>query len=109
MGLVASQHRLINLVARKNNLEFVGQQINQERTSLAYQESNLFTSNTNLTPNSDDSLRIQSKISALQAQDKTLELQLRNIDTQQQAVSTELQSLNKVIEKSIEFIYKGLA
>ena len=35
MGLAASQARFLNLTARKTNLEYEGQQINQQRTTLA--------------------------------------------------------------------------
>ena len=43
MGLSASQTRFLNLTARKSNVEFQGQQINQARTELANQSSALFT------------------------------------------------------------------
>ena len=42
MGLAASQVRFLNLTARKNNLEFEGQQINQQRTTLANQSANYY-------------------------------------------------------------------
>ena len=35
MGLAASQARFLTLTARKSNIEFQGQQINQQRTVLA--------------------------------------------------------------------------
>ena len=34
MGLAASQARFLGLTARKSNVEFQGQQINQARTAL---------------------------------------------------------------------------
>ena len=37
MGLAASQARLLSLQARQSNLEYQGQQINQERTILSQQ------------------------------------------------------------------------
>ena len=42
MGMAASQARYIELTARKNNVEYEGQQINQERTNLANESSGLF-------------------------------------------------------------------
>lgn len=39
MGIAASQARMLMLTARKSNIEFQGQQINQERTTLANQTS----------------------------------------------------------------------
>ena len=37
MGMAASQARFLGLTARKNNVEFEGQQINQQRTALSNQ------------------------------------------------------------------------
>lgn len=42
MGLAASQARWISLAARKSNVEYEGQQINQARTALANQSSELW-------------------------------------------------------------------
>ena len=42
MGMAASQARFLGLTARKNNTEYEGQQINQQRTSLANQSAGLF-------------------------------------------------------------------
>ncbi len=43
MGLSASQTRYLSLTARKSNVEYQGQQINQARTALANQSSELYT------------------------------------------------------------------
>lgn len=43
MGLAASQTRFLTLTARKSNIEFQGQQINQQRTVLANQSSDLYS------------------------------------------------------------------
>ena len=42
MGMAASQARYIALTARKSNVEYEGQQINQARLALANQSANLF-------------------------------------------------------------------
>ena len=42
MGMAASQARFLGLTARKTNVEFQGQQINQARTSLANESANLY-------------------------------------------------------------------
>ena len=42
MGMAASQARFLGLTARKVNVEFQGQQINQARTSLANETANLY-------------------------------------------------------------------
>ena len=42
MGLAASQARFLNLTARKTNIEYEGQQINQQRTTLANESANYY-------------------------------------------------------------------
>ena len=44
MGMAATQARLISLKARMSNVEYQGQQINQERTILSQQATDLYTS-----------------------------------------------------------------
>lgn len=43
MGMATSQARFLGLTARKNNVEYEGQQINQQRTSLSNQSANYYT------------------------------------------------------------------
>ena len=43
MGMAASQARFLGLTARKTNLEYEGQQINQQRTALSNQSANYYT------------------------------------------------------------------
>ena len=42
MGMAASQARFLGLTARKSNTEYEGQQINQQRTTLANQSTNYY-------------------------------------------------------------------
>ncbi len=42
MGMAASQARYLGLTARKTNVEYEGQQVNQQRTALANQSAGLF-------------------------------------------------------------------
>ena len=42
MGMAASQARYLGLTARKTNVEYEGQQVNQARVALANQSANLF-------------------------------------------------------------------
>ena len=44
MGMAATQARLLSLQARMSNVEYQGQQINQERTILSQQATDLYTS-----------------------------------------------------------------
>lgn len=109
MGLASSQGRLLTLVARKNDLELTGQQINQSRLQLANIQNDLFNTATTLEPDSNEAIQIQLRINAMQSLDKALELQLRRVDTQQQAVQTEIDSVKKVIDKNIELTFKTFA
>lgn len=42
MGIAASQARYLSLTARKSNVEFQGQQVNQARTNLANESANIY-------------------------------------------------------------------
>ena len=48
MGMAASQARYLGLTARKTNVEYEGQQINQARTALANQSANLWNNMLNM-------------------------------------------------------------
>ncbi|MEM0952119.1 MAG: hypothetical protein AAGI66_08270 [Cyanobacteria bacterium P01_H01_bin.74] len=106
MGLAASQARFLALTARKSDLEFTGQQINQSRLQLANITGDLFTVVSNLEPDSPEAVQVQIRISALQSLDQSLELQLRRVDTQQEAVQTEIEAVQKVIDKNIASTFK---
>ena len=43
MGLAATQTRFLSLTARKSNIEYQGQQINQQRTVLSNKSANLYS------------------------------------------------------------------
>ena len=43
MGMAASQARFLGLTARKTNVEYEGQQINQQRTALSNQSASYYT------------------------------------------------------------------
>lgn len=49
MGMAASQARYLELTARKSNVEFEGQQINQQRTALANESAGIFSQMMGLT------------------------------------------------------------
>jgi hypothetical protein len=50
--------------------------------------------------------RINKKTEELQEQDRALELQLNQLDTEQLAVKTEMESISKVIEETIDSVFK---
>lgn len=125
MGLAASQARYVMLTAKKSNLEFTGQQINQERTILSDQTQDLYDA-VLLLDTPDPALvetdpaayqaqqdayeseynQINAEIETYQQQDRQLEINLRNVDTSQQAVQTEIEAVQKVIDKNIEQTFK---
>ena len=109
MGLAASQSRYLLLTARKSDLELTGQQINQSRLQLANVTNDLFNVATTLDPDSDEAIQIQLRINSLQSLDQALEIKLRRVDTQQQAVQTEIEAVRKVIDKSIDLVFKTFA
>ena len=43
MGMAASQARFLGLTARKSNVEFEGQQVNQQRTALSNQSASYYS------------------------------------------------------------------
>ena len=43
MGLAASQARFLGITARKSNIEYEGQQVNQQRTALAEEVNALYS------------------------------------------------------------------
>lgn len=62
MGMSASQARFLSLTARKTNVEYEGQQINQQRTTLSNESSNYYSQLTSMTvptpPSSSDFTKI---------------------------------------------------
>ena len=50
--------------------------------------------------------KINKETEKLQAQDRTLEIKLAQLDTEQNALSTEMDSVSKVIEDTIESVFK---
>ena len=63
MGMAASQARFLSLTARKTNIEYEGQQINEQRTVLSNQSASLYNQMLTLSvptpPNSQDFTKIQ--------------------------------------------------
>ena len=63
MGMAASQARFLSLTARKSNIEYEGQQINEQRTVLANKSASLYNQMLTLSvptpPNSQDFTKIQ--------------------------------------------------
>ena len=62
MGMAAAQARFLGLTARKSNVEFEGQQINQQRTTLSNQSASYYSELCNMTvptpPSVDDYTKV---------------------------------------------------
>ncbi len=63
MGMSASQARFLSLTARKNNVEFEGQQINQQRTTLSNQSGSYYSELCNMVVPTPPSVDDYTKIS----------------------------------------------
>ena len=63
MGMSASQARFLSLTARKNNVEFEGQQINQQRTTLSNQSASYYSELCNMTVPTPPSVDDYTKVS----------------------------------------------
>lgn len=63
MGMSASQARFLSLTARKNNVEFEGQQINQQRTTLSNQSANYYSELCNMVVPTPPSVDDYTKVS----------------------------------------------
>ncbi len=118
MGLAASQARFLSLTARKSDIEFKGQQLNQARTINAHEMEMLINQMRNAAGvDGEEGLlidpglyeEIELELEAKHIIDRNLELELKNVDTQHQAVSTEVDAVNKVIDKNIDMTFKTFA
>ena len=63
MGMSASQARFLSLTARKNNVEFQGQQINQQRTTLSNESSSYYSELCNMVVPTPPSVDDYTKVS----------------------------------------------
>ena len=133
MGLAASQSRFLSLTARKSNVEYNGQQVNQQRMILSSVEQNYATAMTALmnttdfsgftvnqttgklvTNGGDAAISAQynalvDQIGAIHNQDKALEQNLKDIDTMHNEIQTEIDAVKKVIDKNIDATFKTFA
>lgn len=114
MGLAASQMRFLSLTSRKSDIEFKGQQINQERTQNAHGMETLVEQMQAISP---EQLLvdpyaydvIEAQLEVLHAIDRGLEMDLKNVDTQHNEVQTEIDAVKKVIDKNIDMTFKTFA
>lgn len=123
MGLAASQGRFLLLTARKGDLEFQGQQINNQRMTLSEQLSQIQQAIVALSVPDVSSTNYESekvvydaklaqeeaKAEVLHMDDRRLEIFLKEVDTQHNEVQTEIDGVKKVIEKNIESTFKTFA
>lgn len=109
MGLAASQARLMMLVARKSDLEYQLQAINNQRMHLANLVGNLsmqMANNFDTGSTSAQNQANQAKLLGIQQIDKVFEMQAQRINTQHEAVQTEIAAVQKVIQRNIQMSFK---
>ncbi|MFN7311075.1 MAG: hypothetical protein ACK5T0_06865 [Vampirovibrionales bacterium] len=106
MGLSATQGRYVSLKAQAIDVEMTSQQIANERLRLTNQTNELFNLNSNLDPNSDDSLKLNLKLQSIVNIEKSLTLQQTRLDTYYKAITTEIESLKKIVDKRAENLFK---
>ena len=116
MGLAASNMRFLSLTARKSDLEFRGQQTNQQRMLIAANTEQisedmaaLLRTGTIDPDTNPEYLALVADLEALHADDRILEMELDNIDTQHNTVQTEIDAVKKVIDKNIDMTFKTFA
>ena len=106
MGLAASQARLLSLVARKSDLEYQLQQINQARMLLANIVNRLAQRLANVANGAPPDQAAEWQLFSIQQKDKMLELQAQRVNTQHEAVQTEVGAVQKVIQRNIQMSFK---
>lgn len=105
MGFAASSARLYMLIARKSDLEFQLQMINQARMRLSNTIDKLFMTG-DWDPNNPVVKKFEALQASIQQQDKRLEIMANRINTQHEAVQTEIESVRKVISGNIQSSFK---
>ena len=101
MGL-SSSGRLYALVARKSDLEFEAQSIEQHRTYLSSQMMGMFNTQTKLEPGTEAYKFIEGRIAQLQQADKMLEMHLNRINNQRDMMSKMIEECRKVLSENIK-------
>jgi hypothetical protein len=94
------------LLARKMDLEFQLQQINQARLRLTNVLDKLYAGAQSLEPEHSAVILQEQFMERVQNQDKRLELIANRIQLQHQAINTEVDGLRKIISKSIDSTFK---
>jgi hypothetical protein len=102
MGFAASSARLYMLLARKMDLEFQLQQINQARLRLTNVLDKLYANAQSLEPDNPAVILQEQFMERVQNQDKRLELIQNRIQLQHEAIDQEIQGLRKIISNSIK-------
>lgn len=102
MGFAANQARVLALIARRSDLEYEAQVINQHRMYLANMMSGFFNLQAKLEPESEAARILEARIKQLQQADKVLEMHLNRINSQHEAVKTNIDAVQKTISENIK-------
>ncbi|MFM7389852.1 MAG: hypothetical protein ACKO34_04415 [Vampirovibrionales bacterium] len=102
MGFAASSARLYMLLARKIDLEFQMQQINQARLRLQNVMDKVYATSVNNEPDNPAVVMQEELQRRIQSQEKRLELIMERIRIQYQAITTEIEGLKKLISSNVK-------
>jgi leucyl-tRNA synthetase len=106
MGFAASSARLYMLIARRSDLEFQLQQIQQARLRLANVQDRVALSFTNMNPESQQQQQFEIMQASLQRMEKRLEIFAQRVTTQRDAINQEIDAVKKVIDNNIQSSFK---
>jgi hypothetical protein len=106
MGFAASSARLYMLIARRSDLEFQLQQINQARLRLSNVLDRLILSYQDLEPENPAVQRKEQIEKLVQGMEKRMEIFANRITLQRDAINTEIDAVKKVISTNIQSSFK---
>jgi leucyl-tRNA synthetase len=106
MGFAASSARLYMLIARRSDLEFQLQQIQQARLRLANVQDRVALSFTNMEPESQQQQQFEVMQASLQRMEKRLEIFAQRVTNQRDAINQEIDAVKKVIDNNIQSSFK---
>lgn len=106
MGFAASSARLYMLIARRSDLEFQLQQIQQARLRLANIQDRVSLSFFNLEPESEQMHQFEAMQEILVRMEKRLQIYAERVTSQRDAVNTEIDAVKKVISNNIQSSFK---
>ncbi|MEB3245091.1 MAG: hypothetical protein VKJ06_03795 [Vampirovibrionales bacterium] len=101
MGL-STCGRLFALVARKSDIEFEAQSMEQHRMYLSGMMQGLLNTQSKLEPGTEAAKFIEARVAQLQQADKMLEMHLNRIQSQRDSITKMVDECRKIISENIQ-------